>query len=500
MAPKHSGAADEITPLLASNSSTPIDPENDTSVLENGNRKVPNGNGHAPESEEDEEDDDTPLPMGQIFILCIARMIDPIAFFSIFPFVPSMVQHMDVPEVDVGFYTGLIESIFSIVQMCTMIYWGRLADKYGRKPVLVISLVGVALAVTLFGTSQNIWQMVLFRSLGGLFSGSVVCVRAMFSENSTKKTQARAFSFFGFAGNIGIFLGPLIGGLAKPVEQYPSLFAGNKLFTEFPYLLPTMISGGIAAVGAIVVAVFVKETLKVESVGSTTKKPTPMTTMEILKSPGVPITLAIFGYSGLLGFAYTAMCPVFWFTSIPRGGFSFSPKYMSLFLSIAGVSQALWLLLVFPWLQRRIGTGGVLRWCTRAWPVMFALNPVYNVFLRLGWNGAFWGLAPLNQAVGSGVAMAFTGVQLALNDISPSHQCLGTLNGMALTLNSAVRAITPAAASSIYAYGVREKILWGQLGWAVLTALAVGYAILILWLPEKAEGRPEKKNTSLHEE
>lgn len=81
----------------------------------------------------------------------------------------------------------------------------------------------------------------------------------MFSEISTPKTQARAFSFFGFAGNIGIFMGPLIGGLARPVEQYPDLFAGNKFFTEFPYLLPTMIAGIIAFAAAVIVALFVEE-------------------------------------------------------------------------------------------------------------------------------------------------------------------------------------------------------------------------------------------------
>jgi hypothetical protein len=81
----------------------------------------------------------------------------------------------------------------------------------------------------------------------------------MFSENSTPKTQARAFSFFGFAGNIGIFMGPLIGGLARPVEQFPDLFGGNKFLTDFPYLLPTLVAGSIAFAAAVIVAIFVKE-------------------------------------------------------------------------------------------------------------------------------------------------------------------------------------------------------------------------------------------------
>jgi MFS family permease len=92
-----------------------------------------------------------------------------------------------------------------------MIPWGRAADRFGRKPVLVGSLAGVSIATALFGFSTHIWQMILFRCFAGVFAGTVVTVRAMISENSTPKTQARAFSWFAFTSNLGIFLGPIIG-------------------------------------------------------------------------------------------------------------------------------------------------------------------------------------------------------------------------------------------------------------------------------------------------
>ena len=96
-----------------------------------------------------------------------------------------------------------------------MISWGHAADRLGRKPVLVFSLSGVAVATALFGFSKKIWQMVVFRCLAGVFAGSIVTIRTMISENSTRKTQARAFSIFAFTGNLGIFLGPLLGA-SKP--------------------------------------------------------------------------------------------------------------------------------------------------------------------------------------------------------------------------------------------------------------------------------------------
>jgi len=64
--------------------------------------------------------------------------------------------------------------MFSVTQMTLMISWGRLADRIGRKPVMVFSLVGVGLGTALFGLSRTIWQMVLFRCTAGVFAGTVV--------------------------------------------------------------------------------------------------------------------------------------------------------------------------------------------------------------------------------------------------------------------------------------------------------------------------------------
>jgi hypothetical protein len=73
-----------------------------------------------------------------------------------------------------------------------------------------------------------------------------------------------------------------------------------------------------------------------------------------------------------------------------------------------GMSQAIWLLVAFPILQHRYGTGGVLRGCLYMWPIFFIAAPVCNIFLKNGWTTAFWITAPLLQIAGSGVAMAFS--------------------------------------------------------------------------------------------
>jgi MFS-type transporter involved in bile tolerance (Atg22 family) len=189
MAPQHTvdtspdaNTVSETTALL-----TFVEPEPVT-WLDETSTQASNANGVL------DEDEDVPLPRTQIFLLCCSRVVEPIAFFSIFPYINDMIEQVgSVDQANVGFYSGLIESLFSLTQMCVMIFWGKAADRWGRKPVLVFSLFGISIATALFGMSQSIQQMILARCF------------------ATKHTQARAFSYFAFAGNVGIIIGPLLG-------------------------------------------------------------------------------------------------------------------------------------------------------------------------------------------------------------------------------------------------------------------------------------------------
>lgn len=79
--------------------------------------------------------------------------------------------------------------------------------------------------------------------------------------------------------------------------------------------------------------------------------------------------------------------------------------------------------------------------------------------------------------------------QLAINDISPSPETLGTVNAISLTLNSGLRSVVPALFGSIYATGVTKQILNGYLAWLILVLLAIVYRGSLQWLPAKAEGK-----------
>ena len=203
----------------------------------------------------------------------------------------------------------------------------------------------------------------------------------------------------------------------------------------------------------------------------------------------------------LLAFAYTAIISIFWFTPVERGGFGFDQFQIGMFMSLNGVSQALWLLVVFPPLQHRLGTNGVIRACAAAYPFFLGSSAVLNLLLRQGFVTLFWVLAPLAIMIGPGVSMSFTGIQLALNDVSPRPEMLGTLNALALTASAGIRAFAPGVFASLFAIGDRTQVLWGYLVWFILVLLALALVVNTRYLPaasEKdypAEAEPEENGT-----
>jgi hypothetical protein len=236
----------------------------------------------------------------------------------------------------------------------------------------------------------------------------------------------------------------------------------------------------------------------------------PLSTWSLLKHPGVGHVTLIFQYVLILAFAYTAVNPTFLYTPVDLGGIGWGHVHEELIgaaIALCGASQAIWLLFFFPPLHKRMGTGGVLRLCAAAWPFFFAANPICNIFLRHGLVVPFWIVGPVSIVIGSGVAMAFSkstcqilrnlltspaAIQLAVNDIAPSHETLGTLNAIVLAASSGLRAVVPALSTSLYAVGININVMSGHLFWVVLIIVALGLTPMLKLLPEKAEGRPKR--------
>lgn len=210
------------------------------------------------------------MPWGQLTVVAIMRFAEPVSFTSLFPYIYFMVKSFHVcPEHDVARYAGYISGAFALCQCATGILWGRISDRIGRKPVIIISLAGCAVSLLLLGFSKNFYMAVFARCVAGLLNGNVGVIRTLLGEIAKKRQhQAIAFSIMPLLWQIGCVTGPMLGGyLAQPVESHPEWFnrgsTAYKLFTYYPFLLPNLIVSTVLVFGLIVAFFFLDETHEV---------------------------------------------------------------------------------------------------------------------------------------------------------------------------------------------------------------------------------------------
>ena len=103
----------------------------------------------------------------------LCRICEPIAFMSIFPYVYYMISsfHITNDEKQISLYAGMVTSAFAFAEFSTGVLWGRLSDKVGRKPILLMGLAGTGISMIAFGFSPNLTTALIARALGGLLNG-----------------------------------------------------------------------------------------------------------------------------------------------------------------------------------------------------------------------------------------------------------------------------------------------------------------------------------------
>lgn len=211
------------------------------------------------------------FPIVQVLVLMAARVAEPIGFTSLFPYVFFMVKHLrpEDSEASIARYAGYISGSFALCQALTGVLWGGLSDKYGRKPILVMGLLGSAFSMLSFGMAGTFWTALVARSMGGLLNGNVGVLRTVLGEIATeRKHQALAFSTMPLLWQVGCVIGPMLGGsLAMPVQSHPDWFkAGSpweRTFTKHPFLLPNLVVSALLFCSSFVVIFFMEETHEV---------------------------------------------------------------------------------------------------------------------------------------------------------------------------------------------------------------------------------------------
>jgi multidrug resistance protein len=151
----------------------------------------------------------------KLVIIFVTVFIDLVGFGIIIPLNPYLAKVFGANP----FWVGMLMSIYSLMQFLFSPFWGQLSDRIGRRPVILISLFGGALAHLGFAFSATYWGLFLCRLFAGIFGGNLPAAMAYIADVTPPKDRSKGMGLIGAAFGLGFILGPAIGGIFAEVGE-----------------------------------------------------------------------------------------------------------------------------------------------------------------------------------------------------------------------------------------------------------------------------------------
>jgi len=170
-----------------------------------------------------------------LLILFLTVFIDLIGFGMVIPFLSFYAREYGASGTTVGAVVG----IYSIMQFFFAPVWGRMSDRIGRRPVLLISLTASCIGYFLFGFAQHLWVLFASRVIAGAGGANIGTAQAYIADTTTAEERAKGMGLIGAAFGMGFILGPPLSGILStvgihhgmPGNLLPGLVAGSLSFT-----------------------------------------------------------------------------------------------------------------------------------------------------------------------------------------------------------------------------------------------------------------------------
>ncbi|MDK8393032.1 MFS transporter, partial [Lactobacillus gasseri] len=188
---------------------------------------------------------DKPIWKKNLFVLSIAVFIAGISFSEIMPFLPLYIDTLGhFTHQQLNFWSGFIFSGVYFVSAVISPWWGKLADKKGRKLMILRASLGMAIVLGSMGLVTNVWQLFFLRMLQGVFAGFVSNSNALIATETPKEKSGQALGTMSSAFTAGNLLGPFLGGA---------------LASAFSYRVTFFITGGLLLISFLLSLFFVHE-------------------------------------------------------------------------------------------------------------------------------------------------------------------------------------------------------------------------------------------------
>ena len=378
-------------------------------------------------------------------VLLLVVFINLVGFGIVIPLLPFYATAMDATPWQVT----TMFAAYSLGQFFGEPFWGRLSDRIGRRPVLIVTIIANALAYVALAFAPNIWIAMAIRLVGGFGSGNISTIQGYMADVTPPEKRAGRMGLLGSAFGAGFVIGPSLGGLLAHPD------AG-----QLGFQIPLFVAAGAAALAALGVFLFVTESRAPSAPGT----PQASRREALGEAAAHPILSRVLLVTLVSTGAFAGMESIFGLWAGAR--FDWGPREVGLCFAVIGVIASLGQGLLTGRLARRFGEGRVLT----AGLAIIAVSLLITPFVPHP------GLAIV--AVGCtafGQSLVFPCVAALISRASPPDR-QGQMLGLNMAAGSLARIGGPLLAGPLFGLAIGGPYWFG----AALMLPAIGFALVIV--------------------
>jgi len=384
-------------------------------------------------------------PLAAMFAVVFVNLV---GFGIVVPLMPFFAQSLEAQ----AWQVTLMFTTYSLGQFFAEPYFGRLSDRIGRKPILIITTALSVLFYVLLAFSPNIWIAILIRFFSGLSSGNISTIQGYVSDVSPPEKRSGRMSLIGGAFSLGFIIGPFIGGILS----HETAAGGNQ------FRLPLMGAALLSALACLGVMLFIRESRERRTKVEAAQPHILKTAQEALQSP-VLVRLILSTLCYMMAFAGLESTFGLW----AEARFHWGPKEIGAIFLPLGIAAALMQMVFMRPLTRRYGESKVLA----AGLFVFGLS-----FVLQGMNHIGWLITPIIMLGALGQAVIFSSI-CAIISLSTAPDKQGAMLGLNMSTGAIARITGPMIAGYVFSlWGPNASVWMGAVTTlpAALLALQLG--------------------------
>jgi len=251
--------------------------------------------------------------------ILLVVFIDLLGFSLILPLLPYYAETFNASE----FVTGLLIASYALMQLIGAPILGRLSDRYGRRPVLLVSVFGTFIGFLLLGFANTLWMLFAARILDGITGGNLSVAQAYIADVTDAKNRAKGLGLIGAAFGVGFIIGPVTGGV----------------LSQYGYNVPAFVAGGLALINFVLIYAWLPESLTKEKREQLGEQKKPSVTFDALVTAlKRPFTGSLLVTRFFFGLAFSIFQTIFALYALAK--FDLSARDTGFVLTYVGILAA----------------------------------------------------------------------------------------------------------------------------------------------------------------